>query len=146
MITMEPRTLRVKAKRPELLPKQAHDGEWYDLCADKEIRLKEGDWGTINLGVCIEVPVGYEAHLQPRSSTFKKYGIMQTNGVGVIDNSYKGDNDWWLMPIYATRDAVIPEGARIAQFKVVPQQERFNIVAVTEMGNDDRGGLGSTGV
>ena len=146
MFTMENRTIKVKARTPECVPTQAHDGEWYDLISPMRHDLHEGNWGTIDLGVCIEVPEGYEAILAPRSSTFKKYGIIQTNGVGVIDHSYCGDNDWWKMAIYATRDAIIPEGARIAQFRIQPIQPHCNVVVVDQMGNEDRGGLGSTGV
>ena len=146
MITLDPRTIRVKARRPELVPTQAHPTEWFDVCVAQEYKLKAGDYGTLDLGICVEAPEGYEIILAPRSSTFRKYGILMTNGFGVFDHSYCGDNDWYKMPIYATRDAIIPDGARIGQFKIVPVQPHCNVVVVDQMGNEDRGGLGSTGV
>ena len=93
----------------------------------------------------MELPAGYEAHLVPRSSTFKNYGILQTNSMGVVDCSYCGDNDMWRMPVFATRDVTIEKGARIAQFRIMANQPRLNFVPVEHLEGADRGGFGSTG-
>ena len=138
--------IKVKAKDESLLPIHFRQGEWWDLAVSEDVEMKKGDFKILDLGVCIEVPIGYEAILAPRSSTFKKFHIIQTNSIGVIDNAYSGDNDWWGFPAYATEDTFIPKGARIAQFKVISQQENFFITTVDKMNNEDRGGFGSTGL
>lgn len=89
------------------------NGDWVDLRASKDVELKKGNFKLIPLGVGMILPEGYEAHIVPRSSRFKHYGIIQTNSVGIIDNSYSGDNDEWKMPVYATRDTVIHKNERI---------------------------------
>ena len=81
--------------------------DWIDLRASEEVTLHAGDFAFIPLGVAMQIPDGFEAHLAPRSSTFANWGILQVNSVGVIDGSYCGDNDMWKMPVYATRDTVI---------------------------------------
>ena len=108
--------------------------------------LHAGDFQLIPLGVAIALPEGYEAHLAPRSSTFKNFGILQTNSVGVVDYSYRGDGDQWRMPVYATRDVTIPKGARICQFRIVENQPALKFVKVETLGGPDRGGFGSTGI
>lgn len=146
MASMEPEILvkyHSDASRPV---KQAHMGEWFDLRAAEDMVLKQGQRYMINLGVSIAVPHGYEAILAPRSSTFKNWGIIQTNGVGVIDNSYSGDNDIWMMPVWATRDAEIKAGDRVAQFRIQRNQGSPQVKEVRYLGNTDRGGFGSTGV
>lgn len=125
---------------------QAHNGEWCDLRTATDTSLNSGERGMISLGVSIKVPDGYEAIMAPRSSTFKTYGILQTNGIGVIDETYCGNKDIWHFPALAMRDTVIPAGSRIAQFRIQPIQGKLNIEEVDDMGAEDRGGLGSTGV
>lgn len=136
-------------------------GDWIDLSAysikrydsDQPIpiiegyRYKEGESFLIGLGVAIQLPVLYEAVMVPRSSTFKKYKLIQTNGMGVIDNSYCGDNDQWWMPVYAFRRGDICRGDRIAQFRIQPRMRAINNVIFNSVGalGDSRGGLGSTG-
>lgn len=122
-----------------------HKGDWIDLRCAEDTYLKTGEFKYIHLGVAMELPHGCEAIVVPRSSTFAKYGIIQTNSIGVIDSSYRGDNDYWHFPALAMRDTFIPKNDRICQFRVLTNQPliRFNIV--TELGNTDRGGLGSTG-
>lgn len=120
--------------------------DWIDLRAAKEQVLKKGDFALIPLGVAIKLPEGYEAHLVPRSSTFKNYGIIQTNSTGIIDNSYCGDNDQWMMPVYATRDTIINFNDRICQFRIVKNQPEVNLVEVDKLEDSNRGGFGSTGV
>ena len=120
--------------------------DWIDMRASEEVTLHAGDFALIPLGVAMELPEGYEAHLVPRSSTFKNWGIIQTNSMGVVDCSYCGDNDMWRMPVYATRDTVIHVGDRIAQFRIMKNQPTIVFEEVSHLGNADRGGFGSTGV
>lgn len=121
-------------------------GDWIDLRAAEDILLKTGDFRLIPLGVAMELPSGYEAHVVPRSSTFKNYGILQTNSTGIIDCSYCGDNDQWCLPVYATRDVTINKNDRICQFRIVKNQPELHFVLVEHLDNSDRGGFGSTGV
>lgn len=119
--------------------------DWIDLQAAETVTLKAGEFRLIPMGVAIALPEGYEAHIVPRSSTFKNYGILQTNSMGVVDNSYCGDNDQWRFPAYATRDVTVEKGARICQFRVTEHQPRLEFTAVEHLGRPDRGGFGSTG-
>jgi dUTP pyrophosphatase len=137
--------LRVKVHTEWCVPWVSEKGDWIDLSTSREYILKMGSFTIIDLGVSIRLPEHIEAHLVPRSSTFKKYGIIQTNGIGVIDSSYSGDNDVWGMPVYATRDIVIPKGVRIAQFRIFANQPAIDLKMVDSLGGTDRGGFGSTG-
>lgn len=119
--------------------------DWIDLRASEEVELKAGEFKMIPLGVAMELPEGYEAHLAPRSSTFKTWGILQTNSIGVVDGSYCGDNDMWRMPVYATRDTVIHVNDRIAQFRIMRNQPKIIFDQVDHLDGVDRGGFGSTG-
>ncbi len=119
--------------------------DWIDLRAATDISLSKGEFYLIPLGVAMEIPEGYEAHIVPRSSTFKNYGIIQTNSTGIIDNSYSGDNDQWFMPVYATRDDYIVANSRIAQFRIFENQPMIIFDEVTRLNGKDRGGFGSTG-
>lgn len=121
-------------------------GDWIDLRAAKTVNLKQGDWALIPLGIAMELPKGYEAHVLPRSSTFKNFGIIQTNSCGVIDNSYCGDNDQWFFPAFAMRDTTINCNDRICQFRIMEIQPQLNFITVENLDNEDRGGHGSTGV
>ncbi len=119
--------------------------DWIDLRASETVELKAGEFALIPLGVAMELPKGYEGHLVPRSSTFKNYGILQTNSCGIVDCSYCGDEDMWRMPVYATRDTVIRENDRICQFRIVENQPPVEFEEVETLGNESRGGFGSTG-
>ena len=119
--------------------------DWIDLRAAKEVELKKGEFALIPLGIAMELPKGYEAHVVPRSSTFKNFGIIQTNSMGVIDESYCGDNDQWFFPAYALRDTRIQVGDRICQFRVMEHQPVIQFEEVETLGHEDRGGHGSTG-
>ena len=119
--------------------------DWIDLRASEEVELKAGDFKLIPLGVAMQIPQGYEGHLAPRSSTFKTWGLIQTNSVGVIDCSYCGDEDMWRMPVYATRDTVIHVNDRVAQFRIIENQPKIIFEEVDHLDNDSRGGFGSTG-
>lgn len=122
-------------------------GDWIDMrCASKEdIVLKAGEFKLIPLGVAMELPKGYEAHVVPRSSTFKNFGVIQTNHQGVIDESYCGDDDFWVFPAYALRDTVIKFNDRICQFRIVEKMPHIEFEEVEELRNKNRGGHGSTG-
>lgn len=119
--------------------------DWIDLRAAQRIELKAGEFKLIPLGVAMELPAGYEAHVVPRSSTFKNFGIIQTNSMGVIDETYCGDNDQWFFPAYAIRDTVINVNDRICQFRIMEHQPVIRFKEVDVLGNTDRGGHGSTG-
>ena len=123
----------------------AGKSDWIDLHAAEEVTLKAGEFRLIPLGVAIALPAGYEAHIVPRSSTFKNYGILQTNSMGVVDCSYCGDNDQWRMPVYATRDVTIEKNARICQFRIAKNQPPLTFTRVEHLDGPDRGGFGSTG-
>lgn len=120
-------------------------GDWVDLRAAETVEMKAGEYKIISLGVSMELPDGFEAHVLPRSSTFRKWGILMVNGMGIIDNSYSGDNDVWGFPALAMRDTVINEGDRICQFRLIRSQGIVEFVEVKSLGNADRGGFGSTG-
>ena len=121
------------------------NGDWVDLRCAEDTHMKAGEFKYIPLGVAMEMPVGCEAIVAPRSSTFVKYGIIQVNSIGVIDNSYRGDNDWWHFPALAIRDTFIAKNERICQFRLLPNQSNIRLMQVDTLGNADRGGLGSTG-
>lgn len=120
-------------------------GDWIDLRSAETVELKAGEFKLIPLGVAMQLPEGYEAHIVPRSSTYKNFGIIQTNHQAVIDESYCGDNDQWFYPAYALRDTVINVNDRICQFRIMKKQPTINFEEVNVLGNDDRGGIGSTG-
>ncbi|HIU75247.1 MAG TPA: deoxyuridine 5'-triphosphate nucleotidohydrolase [Candidatus Pelethocola excrementipullorum] len=119
--------------------------DWIDLRAAEEITMKAGEFRLIPLGVAMKLPKGYEAHVVPRSSTFKNFGIIQTNHYGVIDESYCGPGDWWYMPAYALRDTVIHINDRICQFRIFEHQPTLTFEE-GKLSGEDRGGIGSTGV
>lgn len=119
--------------------------DWIDLRASETVELKAGEFALIPLGVAMELPKGYEAHIVPRSSTFKNFGIIQTNSCGIIDGSYCGDEDMWKMPVYAVRDTRIEQNDRICQFRIVENQPKIVFEEVEHLENKNRGGFGSTG-
>lgn len=125
--------------------KQVKGSDWIDLYVVESYHLKAGEREYLNLGISMKLPEGYEAYIVPRSSTFKKYGILQTNSPAVIDNAYSGDNDIWKYPVYATREIWIPEGARVCQFRIQKSQPKVEFIEVDSLGEENRGGLGSTG-
>ena len=119
--------------------------DWIDLRASEEVSLKKGEFALIPLGVAMELPEGYEAHVVPRSSNFKNFGIIMTNPVGIIDGSYCGDNDMWRMPVLAVRDTTIHKNDRICQFRIFKNQPQIEFVQMEHLEGKDRGGVGSTG-
>ena len=126
--------------------KPIEKGDWIDLRAAETVELKKGEFKLIPLGIGMELPEGYEAHVVPRSSTYKNFKIIETNSMGIIDNSYCGDNDQWFFPAYALEDTIFFKNDRICQFRIVEKQPKINFEEVNELKNPDRGGHGSTGV
>ena len=139
--------IKIKYLNDEITRLEYIDGksDWIDLRAAEEVELKAGEFKLIHLGVAMQLPEGYEAHIVPRSSTFKKWGIIQTNHCGIVDNTYCGPNDWWRMPVFALRDTKIEVNDRICQFRIQKNQPTVVFNEVEEMEADNRGGFGSTG-
>ena len=119
--------------------------DWMDLRASAEVSLKKGEFALIPLGIGLELPPGFEAHVVPRSSTFTSFGILQTNSMGVIDESYCGDQDQWYFPALAVRDTRIHINDRICQFRIMEHQPSFTLVETSRLEGKNRGGFGSSG-
>lgn len=141
-------TIKIKYHSNEIEKLTYIDGksDWIDLRAAEEVQFKAGDFKLINLGISMKLPEGYEAHIAPRSSTFKNYGLLQVNSVGVVDNSYSGDQDIWRMPVWATRDTVVHVNDRICQFRIVKNQPQIHFEETEHLDDSARGGFGSTGI
>lgn len=144
-IEVNPKRIYVHADNEACIPKQAHYGEWFDCSILEDCDMKAGEFKILDLGFRAKVPEDYEAILAPRSSTFKKYGILMVNSIGVIDGTYCGENDKWGFPAYATRDVHIDAGTRICQFRIQENQGTPKIELIEKMEDEDRGGYGSTG-
>ena len=121
------------------------NGDWIDLRAAEDVEMKAGEFRLISLGVSMKLPEGYEAHIVPRSSTYRHWGIIQTNHMGVVDNSYCGDNDIWKFPALAIRDTTIYKNERICQFRIMKKQPNLGFVPVDWLEGIDRGGFGTSG-
>lgn len=119
--------------------------DWVDLRAAEDVELKAGEFKLIPLGVGMILPKGYEAHIVPRSSTYKKFKVLQANGVGIIDNSYSGDSDQWMFPALAMEDTMIYKNDRICQFRIFEKMPRISFTRVDHLNDKSRGGFGSTG-
>lgn len=120
-------------------------GDWIDLRSAECVDMDEGAFHVISLGVSMKLPKGYEAHILPRSSTFRRWGILMTNSMGIIDESYCGENDVWGFPALAMRSTTIYKGDRICQFRIMPKMSEVKFTEVDHMEDEDRGGFGSTG-
>lgn len=120
--------------------------DWIDLCSAIDVDMRAREHKLIPLGVGMKLPEGYEAHIVPRSSTYKNFGILQANHMGIIDGSYCGDDDQWMMSAYALRDTHISAGDRICQFRIMENQPRLTFERVEHLDDKNRGGFGSTGV
>lgn len=158
LIKMAKNDLRILVKYEDPSFKTLHiteKGNWIDIKCAEDYIIQKDEFYKLNLGIAMKLPDGYEAYLAPRSGTFEKYGLIQTNSIGIIDNSYSGNNDIWKMPVYATRDSVICKGERLCQFRIAPTMESMAyhhsasigmlIVEVDTLDDDDRGGFGSSG-
>ncbi|MDO5475688.1 MAG: deoxyuridine 5'-triphosphate nucleotidohydrolase [Eubacteriales bacterium] len=141
-------TIRIRyiSDRIEKLTPPTNSANWVDLRAAEDVELKAGEFRLIRLGVAMKLPEGYEAHVVPRSSTYKNFGIIQANHHGVIDNAYCGDSDEWRMPVIALRDTVIHLNDRICQFRIERRQPDLIFEEVDHLEDADRGGFGSTGI
>ena len=139
--------IKIKYHTDEIEKLRYIDGksDWIDLRSAEDVELKAGEFKLISLGVSMELPKGYEAHIVPRSSTFKNFGIIQTNHQAVIDESYCGDNDIWRYPAYALRDTVIHKNDRICQFRIIEHQPTIEFDEVEHLDGEERGGFGITG-
>lgn len=124
---------------------QTEKGDWIDLRAAEDVELKAGEFKLISLGVSMKLPEGYEALIIPRSSTFKHWDVLQTNSIGLIDNSYCGNDDVWMLPVLATEDVVIEKNSRICQFRIQKKMEKVTLTTVDKLENVNRGGFGSSG-
>ena len=130
--------------------KKINVGDWIDLYAAEETVIIKNDFKLVHLGVAIQLPKGYEAILAPRSSTFKNWGCIQTNSIGIIDETYCGDEDWWRLPLYCLKPnksyaTIINAGDKIAQFRIIKHMPEVQLEEVKTLGNKSRGGFGSTG-
>ena len=144
---MENVKLRIRYLSDKIEKLRYIDGksDWIDLRAADNITLEAEKFRLIPLGIAVELPQGYEAHVVPRSSTYKNFGIIQTNSCGVVDCSYCGDNDEWFMPVLAMRNTQIHINDRICQFRIEKNQPVIDFEETDHLGNEDRGGCGSTG-
>ncbi len=141
------KTIKIKYHNPNIDKlEKIKEGDWIDLRAAETVNLKSGEFKLISLGVSMKLPEGYEAHVVPRSSTFKNFGVIQTNHCGIIDNSYSGTNDIWMFPAKAERDTVIHENDRICQFRIVEKMPTIRFEETDELDATDRSGFGSTGI
>lgn len=145
--SLNTKEIKIKFKDPKVYEEFNHIevGDWIDLRTIDVVTLKKGQFRKVDLGVAMELPAGYEALLVPRSSTFKNYGVLQANSMAVVDNSFKGDDDYWSFLVLATEDVTIPKGARICQFRIMKNQPQIDFKVVDKLGNENRGGMGSTG-
>lgn len=139
--------IRIKYHNDKLEKLAYIDGksDWIDLRCAEETVFKTGDFKLVNLGISIALPEGYEALVVPRSSTFKTWGLLQTNSCGVIDETYSGDDDIWRWPAYATRDTVLKVNDRICQFRIIKHQPELQFEETDHLEGESRGGFGSTG-
>lgn len=140
-------TIRIKYHSKEIDALEYIDGksDWIDLRSAEHVMLKQGEFKLINLGVSMQLPEGYEAIIAPRSSTFKNFGVIQTNHIGVVDETYCGNDDIWRMPVLAMRDTEIHVNDRICQFRIQKHQPKIVFEETGDLGNENRGGIGSTG-
>ena len=150
LIEMEDKKMNIKIKyfADDMEPLTYIDGksDWIDLRAAQDMTIAAGTYVAIPLGVGMKLPEGYEAHVVPRSSTFKNFGLLQTNSMGVIDETYCGDNDQWHFPAYATRDTVVHKNDRICQFRIMEHQPTIEFTPVEHLADESRGGFGSSGI
>ena len=159
VISKTPENIRIKYLKDDITRLTKIDqGDWIDVYAAETIIIPEGGHALIPLGFCMELPKGYEAYLAPRSSTFKNWGIIVTNSIGIIDESYNGDGDQWMLSVYClngkeilrinnedVKATVIHKNDKIAQFRIMKKMPMINFLEVNNLGNEDRNGLGSTG-
>jgi len=140
--------IRVKYHVPDMqrLEYTGGKGDWIDLRSAEDVDMRRGDFRLVSLGISVQLPAGYEMLIAARSSTFRNFGLIQTNAVGIVDESYCSDEDVLMWPCYATRDTHIRKGDRICQFRILRHQPHLVFREVDTLGNTPRGGFGSTGI
>lgn len=144
---MKPMDIKVKYFTDKIDKLQKiEQGDWIDLRVAEDVHMKAGEFKVLHLGVAMQLPAGYEAIVAPRSSTYKNWGIVLSNSIGVIDGSYCSDQDEWRAPVIALMDTDIPINTRLFQFRIQKNQPKLNFITVDDLDNPDRGGIGSTGV
>ncbi|MDD4308403.1 MAG: deoxyuridine 5'-triphosphate nucleotidohydrolase [Thermoplasmata archaeon] len=146
METVNTKTIKIKYHSDIDKIQPISIGNWVDLRIDSDVMLMKGESAILSLGVSMKLPKGFEAHIAPRSSTFKNWGIIQTNGIGIVDDSYSGNDDIWKMGVYATRDTYIEKNSRVCQFRIMEIQPDLVFDEVDSLDDVSRGGFGSTGV
>lgn len=144
--TYNKETIKIKYLSDIEKIKQVKGSNWCDLRSSQTIHMKAGEWRLIPLGIVVKLPHGYEAHIVPRSSTFKNFGLIQANHFGVVDNSYSSNEDQWYFSAIASRDTTINKNDRICQFRIMQIQPTLIFDEVDDLGNNTRGGFGSTGI
>ncbi len=144
--------IRIKYFKGATKLKKISKGNWIDVYANDDVFVPQGERAMIPLGFALELPRGWEGHLAPRSSTFKTWGIIQTNSLGIVDDTYIGDNDQWHMPVFCLKaidvesnGSWIRKGDKIGQFRIMEVMPEIEFEEVESFGNEDRGGFGSTG-
>lgn len=139
--------IRIKYHTDKIEKLRYIDGvsDWIDLRAAKDYDLKKGDFTLIDLGVSVMLPDGYEMLIAPRSSTYKNFGLIQTNSVGVVDESYCGDDDVLMLPVLAMRDTHVSVNDRVCQFRIIKHQPQIEFMECDHLSETSRGGFGSTG-
>lgn len=139
--------IKIKFKDPDVYKEfnYIEVGDWIDLRTNDVVTIKKGEFKMIDLGVAMELPKGFEAWVAPRSSTFKNFGLLQVNSPAIIDNSFKGDSDYWNFLVFAKANVTIPKGTRLCQFRIMENQPQINFKVVDKLNNENRGGIGSTG-
>ena len=142
------KNIRIRYHNKQLEKLEYIDGksDWIDLRAAENVSLGKGEFHLLDLGISMELPEGYEMIIAPRSSTFRNFGIIQVNSIGIVDESYCGDDDVIRMPVLAVRDTEIHVNDRVAQFRILEHQPSIRFTEVDHLGNPDRGGFGSTGI
>lgn len=143
----EVKEIKIKFKDPKIYKEFNHIevGDWIDLRTIDVVTIRKGEFKMIELGVAMELPAGFEAWVVPRSSTFKNFGLLQVNSPAIIDNSFKGNSDYWSFLVLANANVTIPKGTRICQFRIVENQPTIEFKVVDKLDNKNRGGIGSTG-
>lgn len=146
MVEMEEK-IKIKYHVKELEKLRYIDGksDWIDLRVAEDVKMKAGEFRLISMGISVELPKGYEMWILPRSSAFKNFGVIQTNAMGVVDESFCGDNDIIHMPILAMRDTEMHINDRIGQFRIAKHQAEIHFMEVEHLNHADRGGFGTTG-
>lgn len=147
--------IKLKVLDPECYPYATEVGDWIDLRSATDMTIEPGSYASIPLGICMELPDGYEAHILPRSSLFRNYHLICTNSMGIVDNSFCGPTDEWRFLVYKPKldeeveveAKSIRKGDRICQFRIVPVQPKISFIDSCDIDkNKSRGGFGSTGI